>query len=271
MKNRDVLSTTNHNNLHTKSMLSKSQQLFIQLSSVKPKSKPAIKSNSKLSSKSDFTSTISNKNITPQNAFDALYNTEYMTYEEREDAIIHETHTEFKDLQDQIKRKRFAFRRRVKMPFKLKTILFSLVFACLLFVYCIAFALDNPLGALINDFTDGIILGLIDWLFGFIGNILNTDWSERAIPLHRLFTLGPISYVIISSIFAFIITGILALTWSYIATYNALDDGTSNFKEEWKPEKKEKIAPKNTTIEASDADGEDMFVASLEDIKIHFA
>lgn len=147
----------------------------------------------------------------------------------REQAILSSTIAESTSLRESMDKKRFQWKRRTKMPYKIRMMIFAAILAVLMAAYFISFGLGNPIGAYVSMICDNISKLLAEDLFGIIGALMGRDMSEHAIPLQRLLTLGPISFIIFATTLSLVISGIIALVWSRMATKRALDDGTSNF------------------------------------------
>lgn len=147
----------------------------------------------------------------------------------REQAILSSTMAESATLRESMNKRRFQWKRRTKMPYKLRMMIFAAILAVLMAAYFISFGLGSPIGAYISMICDNISKLIAEELFGIIGMFLGRDMSEYAIPLQRLLTLGPISFIIFATTLSLVISGIIALVWSHVATKRALDDGTSNF------------------------------------------
>lgn len=127
------------------------------------------------------------------------------------------------------KRKRFQFRRRSKMPFKLRMAVFSVIFGIMLLSYLLNFFAGGALGVAANAWTDSLAENGIHIFCASAADLTGSDWSGRELALFRLLTLGPISFVLFCFTVSLIVTGIIATIWSYKATKRSEDDGTSNF------------------------------------------
>lgn len=147
----------------------------------------------------------------------------------RTQAVLEATNEKSQELASAAKKKRFRFRRRTKMPFRARLLLFTLVFGGLLFAYLLDFFAGGQLGIQINNWTDSVMDSSIHAFCAAMADFTGSDWSGRELALSRLLLLGPISYVLFAFVMALVVAGIAAIIWSYHATRHALDDGTSNF------------------------------------------
>lgn len=137
---------------------------------------------------------------------------------------------EQKDALDSVsKRKRFQFRKRSKMPFKLRMVVFSVVFGIMLLSYLLDFFAGGSLGVAANAWTDSLAENGAHIFCATAADLTGTDWSGRELALFRLLTLGPISFTLFCFTVSLIVTGVIATIWSYKATKRSEDDGTSNF------------------------------------------
>lgn len=147
----------------------------------------------------------------------------------RTQAVIESMSEKSQELAASAKRKRFQFRRRTKMPFRVRLLLFSVIFGVLLFAYLLDFFAGGALGPQVNSWTDSMTDSAIHAFCATMADITGSDWSGRELALSRLLLMGPVSYILFAFAIALITAGITALVWSRYATKHALDDGTSNF------------------------------------------
>lgn len=158
----------------------------------------------------------------------------------RAQAVLDNMSEKSKQLAEETRRRRFVFRRRTKMPFRARLCAFVLIFAAGLLFYVFDFCQGGSAGIALNNWTDTLADNAIHFVCASAADILGGDWSGRELALYRLFTLGPVSYIVFCFVVALVISGVMALIWSWRATRNALDDGTSNFVPEKKYHKEDK-------------------------------
>lgn len=147
----------------------------------------------------------------------------------RAQAVIEEACNKRAELDAATKKKRFQFKRRTRMPFRLRLLVFAAIFAALLLVYLLDFFAGGTIGSSVNAWTDSMMDSAIHGICATAADFTGTDWSGRELALSRLFLLGPISYAVFAFVIALVAAGIAALIWGHYATKHALDDGTSNF------------------------------------------
>lgn len=112
---------------------------------------------------------------------------------------------------------------------------FSVTFGILFLVYIVSFINGTDLGLSMNNATDS----LID---SFIGTVLGD--GSKANALSSVMTLGPISYIVISGVIAFIVS-LFASRWCSNKIRYRLADGTRNLVSE---KQAENDAQSNETI-----------------------
>lgn len=126
-------------------------------------------------------------------------------------------------------RHHISFRKLKTMPFRLRLLLFCILFAALLVIYTIGFLSGAPVIADVNAWTDSLLDSGIHLVCATAADITGDDWSGRELALSRLLLLGPLSYTILSFLASIVATGVVAIVWSAHATLRAEENGTSNF------------------------------------------
>ena len=122
--------------------------------------------------------------------------------------------------------------RRTKMKYRWR-VLIALGFLTFgMIVYMASFVTGTPLGAQLNMMSDNIVIKVVGWFFCFLGGILHRDMTSVSTGLSRFLTFGPLSYIIVTTVIAFVIAGIIAFIYSKWATAKTLDDGSPNFQAE---------------------------------------
>lgn len=110
--------------------------------------------------------------------------------------------------------------KRQKMSFRFKTLLFFALMFIMLFIYVLAFLNGNQVIADFNNWTDTFASSFFTFLFGTgtIGSALS-----------KVFTLGPMSYILFSVFIVGIITIVTAIVYSFVKTKQARARDGDNF------------------------------------------
>ena len=150
---------------------------------------------------------------------------------EREDYILEEAEREASEHRTDMPvwKRILNRRRRTKLHYRKRTLLFLAILFVFLLVYVLMFLYDNPMGDALNDWTDSIIAPVFTWLMTGIGGLLGRDWSDMGGVFAKISTLGPLSYIVVSAVIAFAISAIVAWVYGHYKTKGTLDDGTPNF------------------------------------------
>lgn len=162
-----------------------------------------------------------------QPPFPANYQTD-----NRDELIWRKTMDETNKINEGKKKKLLSFKKRTKLPFKIRVLIFAVLLTVSLFAFFVSFATGSDIGSAFNNITDNIMTMFSEWLFGVLGFLFGRDLSNAAVPMVRLVTLGPISVVLVLSFISLVISGIIALIWSYFHTRSSINDGTPNIQVE---------------------------------------
>ena len=119
--------------------------------------------------------------------------------------------------------------RKTRLRYKKRTFLAILILTVFLLAYVIMFVNGNPLGAKINDWTDSLIAPIFTWIMTSLGALMGRDWSDMTNVFVKISTIGPLSYIVVTSVISFAIAAIVAFCYGRAKTKKSRDDGTSNF------------------------------------------
>lgn len=119
--------------------------------------------------------------------------------------------------------------KKSKMKYRHRAALAILILAVLLMIYILMFFAGNPTGDAINDWTDEVLSGFLSGLVSGLGSLLGKDWTAMGERLGRIMTLGPLSFIVMASLLAFVLSGVIAWIYGKVKTRYNIDDGTSNF------------------------------------------
>lgn len=125
------------------------------------------------------------------------------------------------------KSSRFHIRKRTRIGYHKRVLVFIIVYMLLLLPYMASFIHDGSMGPALNETTDNIVTGLTSIL------LEAASISQSHIDtILKLATFGPMSVIISATVLAIILTMIITSVTTHIRTKHALDDGTPNFKSE---------------------------------------